>query len=203
MTQKIFNLFKKLSYLIMTIKIFNYFCTLILILTTKNLKKMRTLNLLIISLILSVNGIAQTGEWKKEDRNALYAECMSLLESHGSLTNEQKESISLCYLEEITKKYTKKDLDAKIDIEIKRIQDAVIVTCAKNIGVNLNEAPKSSGSKELTLSKEAIIGQWYADGFGKLTFKEDNTYDRQNGCSSTFIVTAKSITMSKEIGNGW
>ncbi|MBE7443539.1 MAG: hypothetical protein KF732_11395 [Flavobacteriales bacterium] len=163
---------------------------------------MEKLNLLIIGLVLSLNTIAQSSDWTKSDRNALYEEGMKIISKNKSLTEDQKSTISLCYLNEITKKYTKSELDTKIDIELKRIQESVIITCAKNIGVDLNEIQKTSNSSEIKLSKEAILGQWYSDGYGEITFKDDNTYKRQDGCTSTFVVTEKEITISKETGKG-
>lgn len=163
---------------------------------------MKKINLLIIGLILTTTIMAQSSDWTKEDRNKLYEEAMNITAKYKNLSEDQKSTISLCYLNEVTKKYTKKELDSKISIEIERIQEATITTCAKNIGVDLNEAPKSSGNNEIKLSKEALLGQWYSEEFGAITFNEDNTFKRQNDCSSTYIVTTNGVTLSKVVGKG-
>jgi hypothetical protein len=67
----------------------------------------------------------------------LYDEYLGIITKYKNLTSEQKESIGLCCLDATTTKYTKKDFAAKIEIEIKRIQESVIGQCAKNIGVVL------------------------------------------------------------------
>jgi hypothetical protein len=112
---------------------------------------------------------AQDYAWTKNDRNLIYEECLSILSSeYKTLTIDQKETISLCYLGEITSKYSKNDYQSKIDAELKRIRSAAIIQCAKNLGVDLAkpavqieekkpEPPKVDYSKP---SKENLIGQW-------------------------------------------
>ena len=60
-------------------------------------------------------------EWTKDDRSNLFSEFTSKLGAYKTLSSEQKESIALCGLDAITAKYTKKDFNAKIDIEVERI----------------------------------------------------------------------------------
>ena len=67
---------------------------------------------------------------------------MGYIGKYQNLSTEQKESISLCYLDEITKKYTKKDYQNKIDIEIKKIRETTLTLCSKNIGIELSETKK-------------------------------------------------------------
>lgn len=70
-------------------------------------------------LLIVTNSFAQLYEWSKEDRNNLYSECYNSI-SKFNITSEQKESLSLCYLEEITKSFTKREYQSKIEIEIKK-----------------------------------------------------------------------------------
>ena len=90
----------------------------------------------------SLGLFSQSDVWTKADRTNLYDDCMSYVTKSKNTTNDQKESISLCYIGEVTKKYTKADFNAMIDIEIKRIKEAVINQCAKNLGIDLNVEPK-------------------------------------------------------------
>ncbi len=107
---------------------------------------------LLILLSIAVKITAQTANWTKDDRNNLYSDCMSYATKYKSISSEQKESICLCYLEETTKKYIKSDFEAKIDIEIKRIKEAMLTQCAKNIGVEL-----TLDSKQETVPSEKVI----------------------------------------------
>jgi hypothetical protein len=120
-------------------------------------------------LILHISASGQDYSWTKNDRSLIYEECLAIMNSEFKyLTLDQKETISLCYLGEITTKYSKNDYQSKIDAELKRIRGAVIIQCAKNIGVDLSkpmiqteekkpESPKIDYSKP---TKETLIGQW-------------------------------------------
>ena len=97
--------------------------------------KKTILTLLVCSFSLGL--FSQSDVWTKADRTNLYDDCMSYVTKYKNTTNDQRESISLCYIGEVTKKYTKVDFQAMIDIEIKRIKEAVINQCAKNLGIAL------------------------------------------------------------------
>jgi len=128
----------------------------------------RTILLYLLTSLLAVQGFAQSNEWTKDDRNNIYNDCMGYIGKYQNLSTEQKESISLCYLDEITKKYTKKDYQSKIDIEIKKIRETTLTLCSKNIGIELSETkkeePKKEEPKKETTSsnptKEMLTGQW-------------------------------------------
>ena len=127
----------------------------------------RTILLYLLTSLLAVQGFAQSNEWTK-DRNNIYNDCMGYIGKYQNLSTEQKESISLCYLDEITKKYTKKDYQSKIDIEIKKIRETTLTLCSKNIGIELSETkkeePKKEEPKKETTSsnptKEMLTGHW-------------------------------------------
>lgn len=122
---------------------------------------MRIINTLLIFIItLTVNG---QNEWTKTDRNNLYESFLSELNAYKLVSDEQKESISLCCLETICSKYQKAVFSSKIDVELTRIKESTISQCAKNIGVVLSEKSndddlKKSDSKEWDrLSKEKLV----------------------------------------------
>lgn len=109
---------------------------------------------------LSVNG---QNEWTKTDRNNLYESFLSELNAYKLVSDEQKESISLCCLETITSKYQKSVFSSKIDVELARIKESTISQCAKNIGVVLSEKSTENDSKKTDskewdrLSKEKLV----------------------------------------------
>jgi len=123
-------------------------------------------NLLTFFSILKLN--AQSNDWTRDDRSNIYNDCMAFIGKYPNLSAEQKESMSICYLDEITKKYTKKDFNNKIDIEIKKIRETTLTLCSKNLGFELsetkNEEPKKQESvKESTSTnptKEMLTGHW-------------------------------------------
>jgi len=130
---------------------------------------------------------SQNQAYTKEDRNSIYNEYLSLLSEYKNVTNEQKESIALCCLEEVTKKYSKDDLKTKIDIEIKRIQQAIITQCAKNIGVDLDNKEalklqknevKEQDSKNSSFKKEDFEGKWSSEEGIFIFYTVDNEFKR-------------------------
>lgn len=152
--------------------------------------------------------------WTKDDRNAVYEDGMSTVTKNRTLSPEQRESLALCYLDEITKKYTKKEYTAKIDIEVKRITEATLSQCAKNIGVDLAakkvEVPADQPVKtevvkaakkvnELNYTIDDLVGQW-KDENSKVSFNADGTYvQKGNGQSSVggnyYVNENKNIVM--------
>jgi hypothetical protein len=137
-----------------------------------------------ISLALS----SQSEAWTKADRTNLYDDCMSSITKYKSTTNEQRESISLCYIGEITKKYTKADFQAMIDIEIKRIKEAVVNQCAKNLGIDLNAEAKKEEvvveKKEVVPvktgpNKEGLLGKWKSDSKAIIEFQSGGQFTLQ------------------------
>jgi hypothetical protein len=128
----------------------------------------RTILLYLLTFLLTVQGFAQSNEWTKDDRNNIYNDCMGYIGIYQNLTNEQKESISLCYLGEVTAKYTKKEYQSMIDIEIKKIRETTLTLCSKNLGIELSETKKEEIKKEETKkettssnpTKEMLIGHW-------------------------------------------
>jgi hypothetical protein len=117
---------------------------------------MRTSNLLTIIIILiafSVN--AQVIPWTKDARNMAYNELLNDLTTIKNLPQDQKESIALCGLEEITKKYSMAEYQAKIDVETRRIKSATIGICSKNLGISLETTIETPADKQVvTWSKE-------------------------------------------------
>ncbi len=125
---------------------------------------------LFLVLLLGIQSLsfAQGASWSRDDRSSIYLECTSLLGQYPQLTVEQKESIGLCYLDELTKKYSKADYQAKIDIEVRRIRESTLLQCVKHLGISI-DAPAPVEEKpvpqygEVTPSKENLMGHWKND----------------------------------------
>jgi hypothetical protein len=127
------------------------------------------LTLFIIVYLTTNTGICQNSDWNRDDRNGLYNECVSFLSKYPSLSSEQKESIGLCFLDEISKKYSKYEYQNKIEIELKKIKEASVSICTKNLGISLSDTPvpvqPAPIKKEVPEgpSKETLIGHWKDD----------------------------------------
>jgi hypothetical protein len=129
---------------------------------------MKTKLLCLITIIFSFPKIAssQNSDWLKDDRNNVYNDCMSNTTKYKSATEEQRQSVCLCYMDEITKKFSKSEYNSKIDIEIKRIRESTISQCSKNTGVTLTEdlpMPEKVVQSEVSeniATKENLVGHW-------------------------------------------
>lgn len=109
-----------------------------------------TFFLLIAVIAMALNLKAQDAPWTKDARNMVYNELLNELTPFKDVSQEQKESIALCGLDEITKKYSTITYQSKIEVELKRIKSATIGQCSKNIGINL----------EVVLSKDEVKEEW-------------------------------------------
>jgi hypothetical protein len=143
--------------------------------------------LAILAFFLSTIVYSQSDVWAKSDRNILYEECLSYLIKYKNTSQEQRESLSLCYLDGITNKYTKTDFQNKIDIELKRIKEAVISECSKNLGISLliSEVkeqvvePKkevSPISVKKATKKDSLIGKWNSNDKFTIEFQRGGKF---------------------------
>ncbi len=144
------------------------------------------------TILFALTSKSQTSNWSKDDRNNLYEDCISYTTKYKTINNDQKESLCLCYLDETTKKYTKSDFEAKIEIEVKRIKEALLTQCAKNIGVDLAVQPKEPVKEEVKepikaetpkgfITKATLIGKWKTDNISTIEFNDDGTYYEKRG----------------------
>lgn len=120
-------------------------------------------NLLLTSLLLlqTLTTISQTQVWTKDDRNTLYQEFLSNISSkYRDVSIEQKESIALCAMTTTTEKYTKQDFSSKIEIELKRIYEAQIGVCAKNIGVELTSNTNQNNTPAPVETNKEEVLEW-------------------------------------------
>lgn len=143
-------------------------------------------NYLLITIILlfNFNAYGQQNIWTKSDRSIIYEECLSETLKYKNLTNEQRETLSLCMLEEISNKYTKQEYFAKIEIEIIRLKQSIISLCSKNLGFSLDNKAKiienennisTSKINEGNFTRNDIIGIW-RDENSKFFINDDGTF---------------------------
>lgn len=131
---------------------------------TIKLKLMKK-NILTTALIISTQFIfGQDNIWGKSDRNLIYEECLAhLTTEYKSLSLEQRETMSLCYLNEITAKFNKNEYQSKIDAELRRIKSSTIIQCAKNIGAELNKKEEEVEPVKVVENKatrQNLQGHW-------------------------------------------
>ena len=105
--------------------------------------------------------------WSRGDRSILYEECMSFLHTkHNDLSQELKETLSLCFMQYISEKYTRDDYHSKIDAELKRIKSAALTECSKNNGIVIDQpkaevkAVTEAKTPEDKPTKENLRGHW-------------------------------------------
>lgn len=137
---------------------------------TINNKKMKTYFTLFLFFIFLSYSTAQSNIWPKDERNNIYNDCLNYIEKYPKLTQVQKESISLCYLDELTKQYTVQEYQNKIDIEIKKIRESILTQCSKNLNIELitdndikTEESIPLTNNEIEPSRDNLIGHWKDD----------------------------------------
>lgn len=140
---------------------------------------------------------AQSSQWTKDARNMIYNELLNELTPYKDITQEQKESIALCGLDEITKKYTMSDYQSKIEVELKRIKSATIGQCSKNIGVVLENTPKQTTDVVVEEWSKEAKSSFYNEALSILSKYDDLTQQQKENislCFSNEITTTYSKT---------
>lgn len=95
-------------------------------------------------MVIPISWAFSQSSWTKDERNNMYENYLSIVNSKNKeITKDQKESLALCAMNSTCEKYTKIDFSSKIDVETKRIYDAQVELCAKNLGVSLTQSEES------------------------------------------------------------
>lgn len=159
-------------------------------------------------LFISTFTFSQNTEWGKSDAVFFFDEALTLLSKYP-LKPDQKESLAICYKDEIMAKFTKGNYNLKIEAELKRIRESYLNQCAKNLGLDLSEeqpkplpvkvdTPKPAPVKETGLSVENLAGTWDFEG-RKFTFTEGGTYlfeGNNKKCNGLWQLNKKTITLN-------
>lgn len=144
----------------------------------------QNLTLIAIILLFNFKAIGQQNIWTKSDRSIIYEECLAETIKYKNLTNEQRETLSLCMLDEISNKYTKQEYFAKIEIEIVRLKQSILSLCSKNLGftlenkminVDIDANNNTSKINEGNFTRNDIIGVW-RDENSKFFINDDGTF---------------------------
>jgi len=168
-------------------------------------KLLSTISLLLFCTIL----IAQNNIWTKDDRNNVYNECYSYIGKYPNLSNDQKEALSICFLDEITKTYTKQEYLNKIDVELRKIKETTLTLCSKSLGFDLSEKkkedikiePPKDENKELPASKENLIGHWKDDNSDFWLFETGDykmQYSDGKSAKGSWKVDSNLLTLYKD-----
>ena len=124
---------------------------------------MRKIIIIIAVLVSFGNSFGQTG-WTKPDKELVYNDCLAYLSSnYKQLNDQQKENLSICYVQEFTKKNSKEDYQSMIEPVLKRLRSATITECSKNQGIELNaplEVTVPVKAKDDVPTKENLVGHW-------------------------------------------
>ncbi len=182
----------------------------------KNLQNFKfTKIILFLSLFFSsLSCFSQGIEWTKDDRNSIYSEYLDALTKYKNITIDQKKSIALDCMKEITKKYTKKDYRDLIDVELERIQEATINTSTKNVGVSLSDVKvkeEYSKNDSNTFREEDFSGMWSSEIGDYIFMAKDKTYtcksSSSRGCMNDrgdFVIKGRGLTIeSNKSFCGW
>jgi hypothetical protein len=141
-----------------------------------------------ISLFLTTTAFSQVTDWTKSDKTTIFEDFFSQVAKYSHLNKDQKETIALCALDELIKKYSKFEYQNKIDIEIRRINEATLTHCSKILNISLTpptpvvtDTPKVIATanprkiNEGNFTSAHLIGTW-KDNNSKLYFKEGNSF---------------------------
>jgi len=114
-------------------------------------------------------------EWNKDDKEKIAKEFKGNLSKYESLSDEQIQTMTLCYINETTSKYTKERYIEMIDLELKHYQQLTINSCSRSNKIDLNQVVAKTPDKP-SLSKEALFGTWKTDQGTTITFNANGTF---------------------------
>lgn len=110
-------------------------------------------------------------EWTKENKSLIYNEISNFLGKYEN-NSQEKDKISLCFVEEITKSYSKSELDNLIDAELKNVKNDIFKKCLESTGVKLKKITSNK------LNKKSISGCWQSYDF-TLCFYDDGDIEKK------------------------
>lgn len=165
---------------------------------------MKKLNLFFVSTCLSISIFAQSTDdvWTKDAKTQLANEAIaSLTATYPDLTDDQKETVAICYANSITTAHPKRsEWINMMEIEIKKEKQNTLNQCVKSSGVKA-PAPvtKKEEPKVPVLSKESLVGGWKS-GDEEYTLAESGVSLYQKGnhkkCEGTWTLEGKTITIT-------
>ncbi len=119
-------------------------------------------------------------EWVKEDKIKLVNEFNDHLKNYPNLTDDHRETLSLCFIDEITSMYKKAEYFEMIDMEHKKIKQTYLSKCAIHSKIDLTNKPEVIEIIEKKQSiKEVLVGSWKTDENSQYNFKSDGTFEKK------------------------
>lgn len=137
--------------------------------------------------------------WTREARTSLYNNCLNKLGSlYSSVSEQDRKTISQCYMTEVEGKYKKSDFEAKIDIELEQIFESTVELCAQKAGVRLNKKiDKKAGlaRKDLVGNWDSEAGRFYLYNSGEYTM---NYLGKKKAERGTWALTGTVLRLNKK-----
>lgn len=151
---------------------------------------MKKIVLLVAIQLSTLASFSQSAAWTRSDKELVYNDCLAYLSStYKQLTDQAKENIAICYVQEFTKKNTKEDYQSMIEPVLKRLRSATITECSKNLGIDLAAAPAPvQEAKDSDVpTKENLVGHWKEKS-------EDREFDLSSMGTFTMMNEGKRMT---------
>ena len=117
--------------------------------------------------------VVSSPEWTREDKEQLAKDFNLYIAKYDHLTDDQKETLSLCYISNSTALKTKKEYFDMIQIELNKFKQTSISNCARNNKIDLEKMVETNTN---VISKANLIGSWKTDKGTTITFNENGTF---------------------------
>ena len=137
-------------------------------------------------------------DWTKADKELLTKDFNLYIEKYDHLSDEQKESLTLCFISNTTSQKTKKEYFEMIQIELNKLKQTGLSHCAKNSKIDLEytkEAPKN------LITRENLIGTWKTDQGRTITFNENGTFLKN--FNESFVTTEIMYIKNQTTSGDW
>jgi hypothetical protein len=164
----------------------------------KLIMKKITLFSIIVNSFFSCFSQSANDTWTKDEKTQLANECISLLTTkYPNLSDDQKESVAICYANAIQSAYPKRsDWADKMEIEVKKVKSNTLAQCVKSGGVEpIAFKSEEVKAKKLEISKEYLVGAWKF-GEEEYRFAESGTILYKNSktnCTGTWTLDGRTI----------
>ena len=97
--------------------------------------------------------------WTKDGKTVLYNSALAGYTKY-EMTQQQRENLSLCYADKISKTYSKAQLDAMLDAEVKKIKNDAFKKCAEENSITLKLL-----ETKISPDKKSLQGCWQSYDF--------------------------------------
>ena len=119
--------------------------------------------------------VSESDDWSKQDKEGLSKNFNEYITKYTHLNENQTEKLELCFINEICKKYSKKQFNELISLELKQTTDNLITKCATNLSIDLT----TTSTKQVIsnqFKKDMFFGTWKTDNNFSISFNENGTF---------------------------